>query len=73
VYRPVGDVPDWTAAALTLIDERRRSADSWHARRASGFACARRYSWSNHADQLAAIYREVLSRLDDRAITSPRS
>jgi glycosyltransferase involved in cell wall biosynthesis len=62
VYRPVGDVPGWTEAALSLLEERRRSSDSWLARRASGLARAQLYSWAAHADRLAEIYREVLSR-----------
>lgn len=62
VYRPIGDVLAWSEAALTLIDEPRRSPDAWQARRAAGLARARLYSWSTHADHLAAIYREVLSR-----------
>jgi glycosyltransferase involved in cell wall biosynthesis len=62
VYRPVGDVPAWTEAALCLLDDRRRSTDAWRARRADGLARARLFSWTAHADRLAAIYRAVLSR-----------
>jgi glycosyltransferase involved in cell wall biosynthesis len=61
-YCPVGDIPAWTAAALTLLDDRKRSADAWQTRRAAGLARARLFSWANHADRLAAIYRAVLSR-----------
>jgi glycosyltransferase involved in cell wall biosynthesis len=73
VYRPVGDVPAWAEAALGLLDERRRSADAWHARRDAGLARARLYSWSNHVDRLTAIYHDVLSRLpsDGRTLTRP--
>jgi glycosyltransferase involved in cell wall biosynthesis len=62
LYRPVGDVPAWTAAALAMLDDRKRSADAWLNRRAEGLARARLYSWSTHAARLATIYREVLSR-----------
>jgi glycosyltransferase involved in cell wall biosynthesis len=62
VYRPVGDVAAWTEAALTLLDPLRTPADARLARRAAGLARARLFSWSTHADRLAAIYRDVLSR-----------
>jgi glycosyltransferase involved in cell wall biosynthesis len=62
VYRPVGDVPAWSEAALSLLDERRGAADAWRARRDAGLARARLFSWAAHADRLAEIYRDVLSR-----------
>ncbi|MEO6810568.1 MAG: glycosyltransferase [Isosphaeraceae bacterium] len=58
VYRPVGDVPAWTEAALDLLDQRRRNDP---ARRAHGLARADRYRWTTHVDQLAMIYRTVLA------------
>jgi glycosyltransferase involved in cell wall biosynthesis len=61
-YRPVGDVASWADAALTLLDLPRTSPDSWLARRASGLARARLFSWPSHADRLVSIYREVLAR-----------
>lgn len=63
VYRPVGDVAGWSEAALSLLDQRRSSPDAWAARRAAGVERARLYSWSTHADRLAEVYRDVLSRL----------
>ncbi len=63
VYCPVGDVPAWSQAALTLLDDYRHQADAWHARRHAGLAHARRFQWSNHVRQLTAIYQDVLSRL----------
>lgn len=62
VYRTVGDVPSWTEAAVSLLDERRRSDPSYLSRRASGLDRARLYSWTAHADRLSSIYRDVLSR-----------
>lgn len=59
-YCPMGDVAAWTKAVLGILAEPPQSAE---ARRASGLAHAHLYSWSNHADRLAEIYREVLSRL----------
>jgi glycosyltransferase involved in cell wall biosynthesis len=60
VFQPVGDVPAWTGAVLTLLDERRNSPDAWRRRRESGLERARLYSWTRHADRLAEIYRDVL-------------
>lgn len=61
VYRPVGDVPAWTVAALELLDQHRRDDPAWRARRALGLAWADRYRWTTHVDQLATIYRSVLA------------
>jgi glycosyltransferase involved in cell wall biosynthesis len=60
VYRPVGDIPAWTQAALSLLDERAHSPDSWQARRDAGIARAQIYSWQAHADRLTSIYRSLL-------------
>ncbi len=62
VYRPVGDVPAWTEAALTLLDQQRRRDPAWQARRDNGLARARRYDWSNHANQLIDVYRSVIEQ-----------
>jgi glycosyltransferase involved in cell wall biosynthesis len=59
VYRPVGDVPAWTEAALELLHERRQSP-SWLERRRLGLDRARAFSWSSHVATLATIYRQVL-------------
>jgi glycosyltransferase involved in cell wall biosynthesis len=69
-YRPVGDVPAWAEAALALLGERLGCPSSWQARRASGLARARLFSWPAHADRLVSIYRDVLSSLP--AAPSPR-
>jgi glycosyltransferase involved in cell wall biosynthesis len=62
VYRPVGDIDAWAEAALALLADRRRQTDAWQARRAAGLARARLFTWDAHADRLAVIFREVLSR-----------
>jgi glycosyltransferase involved in cell wall biosynthesis len=64
LYRPVGDVDAWTRCALDLLEERRADSPSMHARRALGLERARLYSWSNHVERLAAVYRGVLERLE---------
>jgi glycosyltransferase involved in cell wall biosynthesis len=61
-YRPVGDVRAWSESALALLAERRHATDAWRSRRAAGLDRARLFSWATHADRLADIYRDVLSR-----------
>lgn len=60
VFRPVGDVPAWAEAALTLIDDRRGRAEGWRSRREAGLARAARFSWSDHAGTLVRAYRELV-------------
>ncbi|MBX6316268.1 MAG: glycosyltransferase family 4 protein [Isosphaeraceae bacterium] len=60
-YRPVGDVAAWAEATLELLDARRHGPTAWHARRAAALTQAARFRWSAHVDQLAALYRSLLS------------
>ncbi len=62
VFRPVGDVAAWVDAALALLDVSAGSTPSRLARRAAGLAHARLFSWTAHADRLAAVYAGVLAR-----------
>lgn len=62
IYRPVGDVPAWTKAALSLLEQRRTSLNTYQTRRAAGIDRARAFSWTTHVERLAEIHREVLSR-----------
>jgi glycosyltransferase involved in cell wall biosynthesis len=70
-YRPVGDRAAWAEAVLGLIRERLQHPDALAARRASGVAWTRRFSWTRFADELAAIYVEVARAT--RSVRSPRS
>ena len=64
VYRAVGEVAAWGEAALAMLQERACLDDAWRARRDAGIVRARQFSWDRHANRLAEIYREVLSRRD---------
>jgi glycosyltransferase involved in cell wall biosynthesis len=66
VYRPVGDVPAWAEAATSMLDEHRRSADSWYARRRAGLEQAAKFRWTTHVAQLVQIYRDVLAQAPPR-------
>lgn len=71
VYRPVGDVPAWAEAVLSILHSRRTSPALLDARRASGLARAPLFSWPAHAARLVEIYREVHSRPSPRPPRSP--
>lgn len=62
VYRPVGDVPAWSAAAIAMLDERRGPTEAWHARRRDGLEQASKFRWTTHVAQLVEIYRDVLAK-----------
>ena len=62
VYRPVGDVPAWVEAALSLLDERSHRPDALRGRRDAGLARSATFRWETHADRLVDLYREVAGR-----------
>ena len=57
VYAPVGDVPNWTAAAIEIL----REVDPMLAelRRGRSVAQAQRFSWSEYARRYAEIYQQL--------------
>ena len=59
VFRDVGDVPAWTGAALSLLDDHRAQTPAYHSRRAAGLARAAHFQWPHHARQLARLYRSL--------------
>jgi glycosyltransferase involved in cell wall biosynthesis len=61
-YAPVGDVEAWARSASDLINERTQHPDDWTRRRLAGIDNASRFSWSQHANQMAGLYRELLAR-----------
>jgi glycosyltransferase involved in cell wall biosynthesis len=61
VYRAVGDLPAWSAAALDLITERQAQNEAWHARRAAGVARAALFTWPAYARALVGIYKSILN------------
>ena len=65
-FAAVGDVQNWTSAALELIRERREDAPRCRARRAEGLAHAAGLSWSETARHYVQLYRQVAN--DDRGL-----
>lgn len=62
-YAPVGDVAAWTKSVSDLFHERDGYPDRWADRRVAGIKNASRFSWSQHASQMAALYRELWARV----------
>lgn len=60
VYRPVADVGGWTDAAVTLLTERFHEPELWGERRKLHLKQASKFSWSQHASRMVAIYKELL-------------
>ena len=56
-YCPLGDLSAWTSAILQIIFR----GDERAARRPHALQQASRFTWTNYANQMLAIYREVLS------------
>lgn len=59
-YLAVADTEAWAESAARLLDERRREPDRWAARRARGVSHAARFSWSEYARRMVAIYQTLL-------------
>jgi glycosyltransferase involved in cell wall biosynthesis len=60
VYCPVGDLTAWCGEVVRLIDEYRSHQGHLPERRLPGLAQAAKFSWTAHARQLMAIYRDLL-------------
>jgi glycosyltransferase involved in cell wall biosynthesis len=60
VYSSVADVEGWAESATRLLAERQREPERWDERRAKGLSQAARFSWSEYARQMVAIYQSLL-------------
>jgi glycosyltransferase involved in cell wall biosynthesis len=71
VFREVGgdaaeycrgdDIDAWAASVVRLLDERRNQPAAWQQRQEHALRRAARFSWAEHAAQLAGIYGKVLA------------
>ncbi len=55
-YCPVGDDAAWSAAVVSLLQERLERPEAWEARREAGVHQASRFSWARFARELVEIY-----------------
>jgi glycosyltransferase involved in cell wall biosynthesis len=63
-YCAPGAVAPWSARVEELLGERRQSPVRWQARVDAGLERAGRFSWSQFAARLAAVYHEVAAHAD---------
>jgi len=59
VYCPVADAEAWSEAVIALLLERRERPIAWEARRVAGFEQAAKFSWSEYANKMVALYRDL--------------
>ncbi|MEP7305036.1 MAG: glycosyltransferase family 1 protein [Acidobacteriota bacterium] len=63
-YCAPGAVALWSARVEELLSERRQSPARWQARIDAGLERAGRFSWSQFAARLAAVYHDVAAQAD---------
>jgi glycosyltransferase involved in cell wall biosynthesis len=59
VYCPVGDVIAWSDASIALLHDRRNEPQRWELRRKEGLAQAAKFTWSEYASRMVALYRDL--------------
>ena len=60
-YCGVGDIGNWADTAARLLSECATGGEAWQRRRARGIQRASRFTWSQYAAHMAAIYSELLA------------
>jgi glycosyltransferase involved in cell wall biosynthesis len=55
-YLDSTDPTRWAGVIRTLVDEARSSPAAWDARREAGRVRARRFSWHQYGERMAALY-----------------
>jgi len=58
-YCPVADVSAWVDTVVRLLRERAEEPAGWAERRRAGLAWAAKFSWAEHARQVAAVYDDL--------------
>jgi glycosyltransferase involved in cell wall biosynthesis len=59
VYRSIADALAWSEAVIALLYERRDDRQAWEARRRAGLAQAAKFTWSEYANKMVALYRDL--------------
>jgi glycosyltransferase involved in cell wall biosynthesis len=59
-FCPVGDVDRWTSAIVEALLAQRDNPESWSARIDQGIAQAAKFSWTEYARKMVALYQELL-------------
>jgi glycosyltransferase involved in cell wall biosynthesis len=58
-YCRVADVPAWVDTVVRLLRERVGDSMRWTERQSAGLAWSAKFSWAEHARQVAAVYSEL--------------
>jgi glycosyltransferase involved in cell wall biosynthesis len=72
-YCPVADVSAWVDTVVRLLRERAEEPAGWSERRSAGLAWSAKFSWTEHARQVAAVYDDLQTNpasLTDRLDTA---
>jgi glycosyltransferase involved in cell wall biosynthesis len=59
-FCPVGDIQSWTSAIVEALVVRQDDSESWRARKEKGIAQAAKFSWTEYARKMVALYQELL-------------
>lgn len=59
-YAAVGDVAAWKETVINLLRERQDDPTAWEARLKVGISQASKFSWSEYARKMVALYQELL-------------
>lgn len=59
VYCPVSDINTWSETAISLLHERREQPQQWDFRREAGFVQASKFTWTEYATRMVALYRDL--------------
>ena len=62
LYCPLGDTPQFTAAVLHLLLERKKDPIGWQSRRNNLLTHARQFTWNAYAARMTEIYSRMLGR-----------
>jgi glycosyltransferase involved in cell wall biosynthesis len=58
-YCPVADVSAWVDTVVRLLHERAGDSMRWSERQIAGLAWSAKFSWAEHAGQVAAVYNDL--------------
>ena len=58
-YCPVADVSAWVDTVVRLLRERAEDSMRWSERQIAGLAWSAKFSWAEHARQVAAVYNDL--------------
>ena len=58
-YCPAGEVQEWAARVVALLEERESDSTAWEKRRRAGVEHARLFSWDRYAGEMEQVYSRL--------------